>query len=436
MSGFLVRADRVDAMLLQLITRGLPLDARTAERLLGRALRDHPNPRFAIRLWDGREIAPSGERAFTLVFEDAATFWRCIATRDPATLAEAYVDGRVSVDGDLDAAVALAYYLGEQQGGWRDKLEKLDVTRRLNLPSIRRGVDNETRDVRAHYDEIPDALFRTFLDERMVYSCAYFAHPGQSLEDAQARKLDLVCRKLRLRPGEKLLDVGCGWGALVVWAAQRYGVSALGITLSEKQAAEARRRVAAAGVADRVAIEVRHYADLASESFDKVCSIGMYEHVGRARIASYVASVVRVLRPGGLFLNHGITVPMRSRGPTGGSFIFRHIFPGAEIDDVPHLAEEMERAGLEILDVQSLRPHYAMTLREWHRRFRLRRDEVARRVPPRILRAWDVYLAGCAHAFDRGLVNVHQILAGYPDAQGRTDTALTREELLLRDWTT
>jgi cyclopropane-fatty-acyl-phospholipid synthase len=371
-------------------------------------------------LWDGQEVSWGDERDFTLAFTDPETFRRCFRTRAPAEFAEAYLDGRLLVEGDLWSAVGIASHLRKHDLSLRDKLR---FASKLVVPASPHTVEHDRRDVQAHYD-LSDELFRLFLDERMVYSCAYFASPEQSLERAQERKLDLVCRKLCLQPGEAFLDVGCGWGALVIWAAEHYGVRAHGITLSENQAAEARRRAAEAGLSDRATIELSHYSELPANAFDKISSVGMYEHVGIAKLPSYLRIVHRALRPGGLFLNHGITKPLYLPQSTGGAFIFRHVFPGAELAGVTQLQAQMESAHFEIIDVQSLRPHYALTLREWFRRLSARRDEAAQLVPACVLRIWDLYLAGCAQAFDEGLVNVHQILAAKPDSNGRTRSSL------------
>jgi cyclopropane-fatty-acyl-phospholipid synthase len=228
-----------------------------------------------------------------------------------------------------------------------------------------------------------------------------------------------------------LLDIGCGWGTLAIWAATHYGVRAHGITLSTNQAAEATRRVAAAGVADRVTIDQRHYATLPARAYDKVASIGMYEHVGIAHLPAYFGTVNTLLRPGGLFLNHGITAPARRSARNGGTFIGRHVFPGGEIDGLPHLAALMEQEGFEIVDVESLRQHYALTLAHWFRRFQAARGRAASFVPERVLRTWDLYLAGCAQAFAEGTAGIHQVLAAKPDQDGRAAIPLTRNDLLV-----
>lgn len=417
--------------MLRAIRRYLSLEADDARAMLERAFRNYlphqRGPGFAVRLWDGQTVAWGDGPEFTLVFADAETLRQCLASRDPACFAEAYVDGRLQIEGDLWAASSLATTL---RGLQLRPLDRLRFAPRLVVPSSSHTTERDRQDVQAHYDR-SDELFRSFLDENMVYSCAYFSDPEQSLERAQERKLELVCRKLHLRPGDRLLDVGCGWGALLLWAAKHHGVRAHGITLSENQAAQARRRAHEAGLGDRVTVELRHYADLPAERFDKVSSIGMVEHVGVAKLPAYLEAVHRVLRPGGLFLNHGISMPPGGSDGTGGAFIFRHVFPGAELAPVSLVQARMEAVGLEILDVQALRPHYALTLREWFRRFRARRDRIAQHVPERVLRVWDLYLSGCARAFEDGVIGVHQVLVGKPDAHGRTAAGLTRAAMQL-----
>lgn len=413
--------------ILDKVAHGHTKPADDAESLVRRLFRDHPDPAFAVRLWDGREVSFGRPARFTVCFRDHDTFVTCIRSGDPSEFAEAYIDGRVQIDGDLEEAVKLVSYLARLE---LDIGTRLALASKLGVRPTRHTVRADTRDVQAHYD-LSDDFFRLFLDDRMVYSCAYFAGPDEALEQAQARKLDLVCRKLRLTPGESLLDIGCGWGALIIWAAEHYGVRAHGITLSANQAEEARRRVEAAGLADRVTIELRHYAELSPEHYDKVASIGMYEHVGIEKLPVYFRTVHNTLKPGGLFLNHGITAPGRRPARVGGTFIGRHVFPGGELDEVPHLQAVMEHEGFEIVDVESLRRHYALTLGEWYRRFRSARTRAATFVSDRVIRTWDLYLAGCAHSFAEGLVGIHQVLAAKPDRQGRTAAPLTRNDLLI-----
>ncbi len=421
----LQRMMRLPDFVMSPLRRRLSLSPADARVMVERVFRDHPTQNFAVRLWDDFEIRWSATRDFTLTFTDAETFRACMASASPAQFAEAYVDARLRIDGDLWKATELATFLRDVDIDTRDKLR---FAPKLAIPASSHTVRRDQRDVQAHYD-LSDEFFQLFLDERMVYSCAYFAHSDQSLEEAQARKLDMICRKLDLQPGEHLLDVGCGWGAMLIWAARHYDVHAYGITLSENQAKEVRRRAKQAGVDDRVSVDLRHYAELPSDRYDKISSVGMYEHVGVEMLPAYLAAMHRALRPGGLFLNHGITVPTAQCDRTGGAFIFRNVFPGADLAPVPLIQQHMEELGFEILDVQGMRPHYALTLREWFRRFQAHRDQAARLVPERTLRTWDLYLAGCARAFDDGVTGLHQVLAGKPGRDGRVAVPLTREQI-------
>jgi cyclopropane-fatty-acyl-phospholipid synthase len=396
-----------------------------ARRIVQFVFRHHPTRRFAVRLWNDAEIQWGAERDFTLVFRDAATFWSLMASCDPAAFADAYVDRRLDIEGDIQAAVGLASYLRKNRP---PPLLRI-FAHHKHTATPRHTPTADGRDVRAHYD-LSDDFFRLFLDSRMVYSCGYFAYAGQDIDEAQQRKLELVCRKLRLRPGESLLDVGCGWGALPIWAAQHHGVRVHGITLSHHQVQAARAKVAAAGLADRVIIEQRDYRTLPAGAFDKIASVGMIEHVGIRHYDAYFARLCRALRPGGLLLNHGITQPP-GLAPTGGEFIIDRVFPGAEIDDLAHTLSVMEKNGLEIADVQSLRPHYALTLACWNERFVARREQAARIVSERTLRIWDLYLPGCRQAFEEGVVSVHQVLAAKPHHDGTISLPLTREEISL-----
>jgi cyclopropane-fatty-acyl-phospholipid synthase len=279
----------------------------------------------------------------------------------------------------------------------------------------------------------------------MVYSCGYFERDDADLDTAQRAKLDHVCRKLRLRPGERLLDIGCGWGALVIHAAQHYGAEAVGITLSERQATLARQRIADAGLAHRCRVEVRDYRDLADEGvFDKVASIGMVEHVGFRRLPDYCRAAFRVVKPGGLFLNHGIVslAGARARGLAQrlaarlwrrNVFINRYVFPDGILIPAAPVIEAAEQVGFETRDVESLREHYAMTLRHWVRRLECHEREAVRLVGEFTYRVWRLYMAGSAYGFRTGRMGVLQTLFAKPDAGGSTGLPLTRADLYVGD---
>uniref|UniRef100_UPI00286A1AA6 cyclopropane-fatty-acyl-phospholipid synthase family protein n=1 Tax=Methylibium sp. TaxID=2067992 RepID=UPI00286A1AA6 len=272
--------------------------------------------------------------------------------------------------------------------------------------------------------------YRLWLDEERVYSCAYFKSPDESLDQAQRNKLEHICRKLRLQPGERLLDIGCGWGALVCWAARHHGVRAHGITLSQQQLEYAQQRVRTEGLQDLVTVELRDYRDIVGEGvFDKVSSVGMFEHVGLANLPAYLAIVRRVLRPGGLFLNHGITHDEEGwQKSVSTEFINRYVFPDGELDCVSNIQLGMERAGFEIHDVEGLRPHYALTLRHWVQRLEANREAALREVDEPTYRVWRLYMAACALDFEAGTTGIYQILASRPN-RGEWPLPLSRGDL-------
>jgi cyclopropane-fatty-acyl-phospholipid synthase len=284
--------------------------------------------------------------------------------------------------------------------------------------------------VRHHYD-VGDDFFALWLDRRRVYSCAYFRRADDTLDIAQEQKLDHICRKLRLAPGERLLDVGCGWGALIQWAAERYRARALGVTLSENQYEYARRRIHDAGLEDRCEVRLLDYRDVPEdEPFDKIASVGMFEHVGRKNLPLYFGKLRRLLRPGGLVLNHGIALnapELRELGSGIGEFIDDYVFPGGELTHISQVIEEMSAQGIECHDVESLRPHYARTLWHWCDRLEASADTARASAGEKLYRVWRIYLAGSAHAFERGWMSVYQVLAGRAGADGALAVPLTRD---------
>ena len=281
----------------------------------------------------------------------------------------------------------------------------------------------DQRQIQHHYD-VSDDFYALWLDARRVYSCAYWREPGMTLEAAQAAKLDHVCRKLMLRPGERFLDIGAGWGGLLLWAAEHYGVRATGITLSKNQHAYVSRLIAERGLGERVRMLLLDYRDLPEAPdeapFDKIASIGMFEHVGRARLPTYFDKIRRLLAPGGLLLNHGITAVGTRNAQLGsgiGDFIERWIFPGGELLHISHVLEVMAEQGLEGLDTENLRPHYARTLWAWSDALESHLDAARRETDERTVRAYRLYLAGSAIGFERGWMALHQTLAARPSGE-------------------
>jgi cyclopropane-fatty-acyl-phospholipid synthase len=266
--------------------------------------------------------------------------------------------------------------------------------------------------VRHHYD-VGNEFFELFLDPSMTYSCAVFSRGAITLEEAQEAKLELVCTKLRLQPGDRVLDVGCGWGSFAIHAASRHGVEVVGITLSEPQAALARQRVEAAGLSGAIEIRVADYRDVAGGPFDAIASIGMVEHVGSARIDLYAERLARQLRPGGRLLNHGIA-RLRHSDPEAGEFTNRYVFPDGAPLHLSRVQFALERAGLETEHVEGLRSDYAETLRQWLNRLEDRLDEAVAIAGPERVRVWRLYLRAARRGFEQGFIGVYQVLARRP----------------------
>ncbi|HYB51018.1 MAG TPA: cyclopropane-fatty-acyl-phospholipid synthase family protein [Burkholderiaceae bacterium] len=400
----------------------------------------------AIRIRNGlTHSIGSGRPAFTLVLQDASILRELVLKRNPIVLADAYFRGLADFEGDFYAALRIKHHFQSLSLSWPERFvllrEALRLPRRRVQPALvgvpRSGEAfakhhskySDRAAISFHYD-LSNAFYRLWLDELMVYSCAYFETPDDSLEQAQRNKLDHICRKLRLRPGERFLDVGCGWGALVCWAASRYGVRAHGITLSQRQLDYARERIRAQGLQNLVTVELRDYRDLQGEGvYDKVASVGMFEHVGLANLAVYMATVNRVLRPGGLFLNHGITHDEDGWNQTiDTEFINRYVFPDGELDMVSNIQRRMERSGFEIHDVEALRSHYALTLRQWARRLEAAHEAAVSEVGETTYRVWRLYMAACALEFEDGGTGVYQILASRRGSS-TVPVPLTRRDL-------
>ena len=406
------------------------------ERLLGGS----PS-HYAVELWTGERLgpAPGVSPHFTLRLAHASALRRMLWPPGELSLAEAFVRGDFDVEGDLTAAFALRERFSPRPATVLEAVRlaaapapRGSPARAVRLRGPLHGRERDALAVRHHYD-LGNDFYALWLDRRMVYSCAYFPSTTASLEEAQEAKLELICRKLRLAPGERLLDVGCGWGGLVTWAAERHGVEAVGVTLSPPQAEWARARIGALGLAGRCRVEVMDYRDLGNEAFDTVASVGMFEHVGARRLPEYFRQMHRLLRPGGVFLNHGIAA-LEPRSPMWrrllwreGAFLRRYIFPDTELPPFLATARAAAEAGFELRDVESLREHYALTLRAWLGGLERRREEAIGAVGEGTWRAWRLYLAGSAHDFERASIGVYQALYAKP-RDGRSGLPLGRED--------
>ncbi|MGJ7571334.1 class I SAM-dependent methyltransferase [Variovorax sp. RB2P76] len=380
---------------------------------------------IALELPDGRRVAQAGARV-TLAFKE----WKVLAklaAHQVGAIGEAYVEGKVQIEGAMrdliDATVGmLPGNPAETDTSWWSRLQHRAKSRGSH--SLRK----DAAQIEFHYD-VSDDFYALWLDPRRVYSCAYFRTPELTLAQAQEAKLDHICRKLMLQPGERYLDIGSGWGALLLWAAEHYGVDATGITLSKNQHAHVQRLIEEKGLQGRVRVELRDYRELSdAQPFDKISSVGMFEHVGAANMPTYFRKIHALLKPGGLVLNHGITsgeLNYRQLGAGMGDFIEKYIFPGGELLHVTHVLRDTAAAGLEMVDTESLRPHYARTLWAWSDALEAQLGtalEVLQRNgglqaenAERVLRAYRLYLAGSAMSFEQGWISLHQMLSTKPD---------------------
>lgn len=380
----------------------------------------------AVRLWDGTLAHGVFDAGCTIIFKQPGALRELVLRRDLLRLADNYLTGMIDIDGDMESMfdlkshlIKLNLSLGKQlhllyQAMRLPKLHRHGSTHRWRAK--RRAHKNSQASIAHHYD-VSNDFYRLWLDPEMVYSCAYFNTIDQSLARAQQDKLDYLCRKLRLQPGQTLLDIGCGWGALAIWAARYYGVKVHGITLSKEQQQLAQVRIQDAGLEEQVHIELLDYRDLPQGvQYDCVVSVGMFEHVGVKNFPNYFGTVRRVLKSDGLFLNHGITSETGWKRSPLTRFMNRYIFPDGELARISDVTDAMEQAGFEMLDVESMRRHYALTLRHWVRKLEQKRDSAIRYSSEMTYRLWRLYMTGCAYHFDEGGIGLHQVLAGHQHA--------------------
>ena len=397
--------------------------ARPLRREIARALPERP---FSVSFWDGRVLAATTAGAPTFIIQRPSAIAHFLRSPGPLGLFRAYVEGSLAVD-DLDAAFLIVDDWEPPPISIGDRLRLMGAAVTAALPAglprrpslelllsgTRHSIERDAEAVRYHYD-VGNDFFALFLDDSMTYSCALFSRGATTLEDAQRAKLELVAGKLALQPGQRVLDVGCGWGSFAIHAATQHDVSVVGITLSESQAGLARERVAAAGLTDTVEIRVADYRQLQDEPFDAIASIGMVEHVGESQIDRYARTLGSLLRPGGLLLNHGIALMRPDDDPLDDAVSMRYVFPDGEPLPLSRVQLALERAGLHSEHIEGFQRDYADTLRHWHDRLDEHLPEAERLAGPERTRIWRLYLRAARHGFDVGYTKVYQVLARRP----------------------
>lgn len=375
-----------------------------------------------LKLWNGHEFDLGPKPQVTIVVKDPLLISQ-FTHPSLDELGAAFVEGKLELEGSMSEVIRVCDELSEAL--LKDEDDKNPVRREHDK-------DTDAAAISYHYD-LSNEFYQLWLDRDMVYSCAYFKSDQDTLEQAQQNKFEHLCRKLRLQKGDYLLDVGCGWGGLARFAAREFGAKVFGITLSKEQLKLGRERVKAEGLQDQVELQILDYRELPQDGrFDKVVSVGMFEHVGHANLALYCQRLFGAVREGGLVMNHGITAKYVDGRPVGrgaGNFIERFVFPHGELPHLSMISAYISEAGLEIVDVESLRLHYARTLKHWSDRLESQLEKASTMVPEKALRIWRLYLAGCSYAFSKGRINLHQILAVKPFADGHHELPLTRDDL-------
>ena len=403
-------------------------------------LREYRPRNFAVEFWDGTRLDPEPGQfcRFTWRINHPGALRAAFSASRQVALGEAYIHNDFDVSGDILAIFPLAEHLAERNWSTKEKLRLAGLL--LGLPSrthdgaeaarLRGRVHSPARDRQAvtfHYD-VSNDFYRLWLDHAMVYSCAYFKSPEQGLEAAQEQKLDYICRKLRLRPGERLLDIGCGWGGLILHAARNYGVHATGITLSQQQLKGAQERIVEAGLSSRCEVQLLDYRDAGQlGEFHKLVSVGMVEHVGENKLPEYFQTAFQLLKPGGVFLNHGIGRAGNRSNSTEPTFSDVYVFPDGELISISDSLGCAERAGFEVRDVENLREHYFLTLCHWLRKLEASAEQAYSLVGEPKYRIWRLYLAGSAYYFQSGKLDVYQSLL-VKSCDGKSGMPLTRED--------
>jgi cyclopropane-fatty-acyl-phospholipid synthase len=433
------------------------LQQQQRSRIFDTLFEKYEGPAFLIRLWDGWQWAsPGGGRPVcTIIFNSESALESMAVSPSEVALGEAFIFKEIDVEGDIFSVFDVAEHIFQCPRGQRQRV--LDV-----LGAVFTGIGHRIKEGRTHsierdhaaityhYDQPPE-FYRPWLGSTMAYSCGYYDSPSDTVDMAQTNKLELICRKLRLQPRDRFLDIGCGWGGLILHAAAHYNVDAQGITISKQQARVAAQRIEEAGLAQNCRVTLMDYRKAPEElgQFDKIASVGMFEHVGLKNLPLYFATARKLLKPGGVFMNHGIArsqfqgnhgssflhkniVPfvretLMFHRPKNSSFIDKYVFPDGELVTIAQAMKAAEGAGFEVRDVENLREHYDMTLRGWVEGLEQNKDSLLKLVSETTYRIWLLYMAGSAAAFRRGDLNLFQTLLSNPD-HGKTGLPLRRED--------
>ena len=391
----------------------------------------------SVELWNGEKVWGRGEKLVIKINKPWA-LREALSTFSDLSLAESYIYGLVDLEGDIYLVFPISDWIIER---FKPLKEKIKIWRILKqIPTLEEykkcraevsgelhSIERDRQAVQYHYD-VSNDFYRLFLDKNMVYSCAYFRKPNDSLDKAQEQKIDYICRKLMLKPGEKLLDIGCGWGALIIHAVKNYNVYATGITLSKNQYEYVREKIREEGIEDRCSVLLADYRELSENGvFDKIVSVGMFEHVGESKALTYFKQAYKLLKYGGIFLNHAISVNYREFGNPPSQFIRKYVFPDGELLPIYLTVEKAEAAGFEVRDVECLREHYTLTLMHWVKNLERNHRKAVEVAGEERFRIWRLYMASSAYQFLTGRIGLYQTLLVKPHPTGESGFPLTRE---------